>query len=70
MTATDTSAARPQVQSLVTDACDGVALTLPDGRRVELQFNRTGTVGGTITIAGAERALATTVQPQSGILLK
>ena len=49
---------------------DGVALTLPDGRRVELQFNRSGAVGGTISIAGAERTFSTTVQPQSGIILK
>ena len=67
LTATDTSAARPQVQSLVTDACDGVTLTLPDGRRVELQFNRTGAVGGTIAVNGTPRPLATTVQPQAGV---
>ena len=67
LTATDTSAARPQVQGLVTDARDGVALTLPDGRRVELQFNRTGAVGGTIAVNGTPRPLATTVQPQAGV---
>ena len=67
LTATDTSATRPLAQSIVTDSRDGVALTLPDGRRVELQFNRIGAVGGMIAINGSPRPLATTVQPQSGV---
>ena len=59
-----------RTQPLQTADRDGVALTLPDGRRVEVKFNRTGAVGGTISIAGAERTFSSTVQPQSGILLK
>ena len=67
LTATDTAAARPQARKIATDACDGVALTLPDGRRVEVKFNRTGAVGGTIAVNGTPRPLTTTVQPQSGV---
>ena len=50
------------------DGRDGVALTLPDGRRVTIAFNRTGAVGGQIRFGDApERPLATDVQKQSGI---
>ena len=70
LTATDTSATRPQVRKIATEACDGVEIVLPDGRRATVKFNRTGAVGGTISIAGAERTFTSTVQPQSGILLK
>ena len=60
----------PATHRLQTADHDGVALTLPDGRRAEVNFNRTGAVGGTITIAGATRTFTSTIQPQSGILLK
>ena len=45
-------------------------IVLPDGRRAEVKFNRTGAVGGTIAINGAARAFATAIQPQSGIIIK
>ena len=70
LTATDTSATRPQVRKIATEACDGVEIVLPDGRRAEVKFNRTGAVGGTITINGAARAFTTAIQPQSGIIIK
>ena len=63
-------ATRPQVRKIATEACDGVEIVLPDGRRAEVKFNRTGAVGGTITINGAARAFTTAIQPQSGIIIK
>ena len=70
LTATDSTATRPQVQRIATEAHDGVEIVLPDGRRAEVKFNRTGAVGGTIAINGAARAFATAIQPQSGIIIK
>ena len=69
LTATDSShgAAIP-ARAVSTDAQEGADLTLPDGTRVSVRFNRTGPVGGTIAFGdGPARPFRTDVQPQSGV---
>jgi heparin/heparan-sulfate lyase len=67
LTATDTSATRPQVERIKTDACDGVTIAV-GATKATVLFNRTGAVGGMFAFGnGSERPLATTVQPQAGL---
>ena len=55
-------------QAISTEEGDGVRLSLPDGKKVELTFFRRGPVGGLVRVGdGPARPLATTVQKQSGI---
>ena len=67
LTATDTSAARPKVERIKTDACDGVTIAI-GATKATVLFNRTGTVGGSFTIGnGSAHTFATSVQPQAGL---
>ena len=70
LTAADVYTAKPIAAKYVSDASrDGVVLTI-DGRKITVWFNRTGEVGGSIAFgSGPETPLATSVTPQSGIIL-
>ena len=69
LTATDAAhgAAIP-ARAVSTGAQEGADLTLPDGTRVSVRFNRTGPVGGTIAFGdGPARPFRADVQPQAGV---
>ena len=77
LTAADTSTSAPSVEKIVTGGMDGVRVKIPrvrkDGRpdtvTATFLFNRTGEVGGTFDISTRRGgALATTVQPQRGLV--
>lgn len=71
LTAADAGTPRGVKAELVQDETrDGVALTLPDGRKMTILFTRTGDVGGEVKTDDGIHPLATTVAPQSGVLLK
>ena len=70
LTATSTSDSKPVKAKYIKDSGrDGVQLKI-DGKTVVVMFNRSGAVGGEISIAGVKTPFTESVQPQSGILMK
>ena len=69
LTATDAAkGVAAQTKSLSTATQEGVQITLPNGKVVQVMFNKAGTVGGTIAFnGGAPAAFTTAVQPQKGV---
>ncbi len=69
LTATDAAGGKPlAARALSTPTQEGAELTLPDGTRVTVLFNKTGAVGGTIAFGnGQARPFTTAIQPQAGI---
>lgn len=69
LTATSTAASTPVNASYSTDDSGHDCVTLSfEGKVFTFRFNKTGDIGGTVTVDGQTRSLTQAVQPQSGVI--